>query len=136
VRSHLARLGGARGFFGRVVSAGSHEAALRRALSGASDASAIDSTVLELLRRREPALGPRLRVVERLGPSPMPPLVASRTVPASLRAAIRRALLGMDRTAEGRAVLGRGLASRFATVRDRDYDAVRRMAREAAEIEL
>jgi phosphonate transport system substrate-binding protein len=136
VRSHLARLGETRGYFGRAVAAGSHEASVGRILSGRSDAAAIDSTVLELLRRRDPGVRRQLRVVERLGPSPMPPFVASRIVPSRLRDAIRRALVGMDRTEEGRAILRRGLASRFAAVRDRDYDVVRRMAREARGVRL
>src|SRR5262245_2086449 len=129
VRCHLATLGEPRAFFGRVVSAGSHESSLRRVLSGSSDAAAIDSTVLELVRRRHPEEGRRLRVVARLGPSPMPPWVASRIVPARLRDAIRRTLLAMHRTREGRAILGRGLAVRFAAVRDGDYDVIRGMAK-------
>src|SRR5688500_3598611 len=67
-RHRLARMGKDRGFFGRVVAAGSHEASLRLLLSGDVEAAALDSTVLDLLRRREPSLEQRLRTVDSFGP--------------------------------------------------------------------
>ena len=59
-----------------------------------------------------------------------------RGVPDALRADIRAALLGMDEDADGRAVLAAGLVARFASVADTDYDAIRRMAREAHSVLL
>jgi phosphonate transport system substrate-binding protein len=135
-RHRLARMGRTRGFFGMVVEAGSHEAALRLLLAGQIDACAIDSTVLDLLGRREPGLSGRLRRIESLGPSAMPPWVVSRTVPRPLRRALREALLTMSGDRRGRAALAAGMASRFAAVTDRDYDPIRRMAAQAERVEL
>ena len=135
-RHRLARMGRARGFFGRVVVAGSHEAALRLLLAGRVDASAIDSTVLDLLRRRDPSLAGRLRTIDTFGPSAMPPWVVSRTVPRALRRALREALLTMSGDARGRTALAAGMVARFAPVRDRNYDPIRRMAREADRVQL
>lgn len=135
-RYHLARLGWHRGFFGRVVAAGSHEASVRMLLDGRAEASAIDSTVLELLGDRDPALPSRLRTIEVLGPSPVPPWVISRIVPRELRAAIRETLLTMHLDPRGRPILERGRLARFAAVTDRHYDALRRMARVAAQAAL
>jgi ABC-type phosphate/phosphonate transport system substrate-binding protein len=136
VRSHLARLGHPRGFFKRAFAAGSHEASLRLLLAGAVDGTAIDSTVLELLQQRDPDLGGQVRVVETLGPSPMPPWVVSRVLPPNVRTAVRQALLGMHRDSEGQAILKRGSATRFATVTDREYDAIRETAQQADAVEL
>jgi len=135
-RYRLAQMGRDRSFFGTVVAAGSHEASLRLLLAGEVDATAIDSTVLDLLRRRDPSLEWRLRVVDSFGPSPSPPWVVARTVPLELRAALRRALLAMSSDPSGRAVLTSGMASRFAAVSDADYDAIRRMARDSDRVDI
>jgi phosphonate transport system substrate-binding protein len=128
-RYHLARLGETRGYFGRVVAAGSHLRAIEMVLGHQVDASAIDSTVLELELEKRPELAEQLRVVEALGPSPIPPWVATRSVPADLRDAIRRAFWEMHEDAQGQALLAAGQMARMAPVQDGDYDAIREMAR-------
>ncbi len=60
-RYHLARMGEGWRYFGRVVEAGSHLNALEMVLKGDVDASAIDSTVLELELVSRPDLGDRFR---------------------------------------------------------------------------
>jgi len=135
-RHRLAQMGRVRGFFGRVMPTGSHETSLRLLLQGDVDASAVDSTVLDLLHRQDASLAGRLRVVDSFGPSPSPPWVMARTVPRELRAAIRDAMLAMAGDPRGRAVLASGMSSRFAIVADSDYDSIRRMAREGDRVEL
>ena len=136
IRHRLAQMGRDRAFYGNVVASGSHEASLRRLLDRDVDATAIDSTVLDLLHRRDASLASRIRVIETFGPSPSPPWVVARTVPRALRAEIREALLAMSDDPGGRDVLRSGMVSRFAMVTDADYDPIRRMAREAEHIEL
>jgi phosphonate transport system substrate-binding protein len=133
---HLARLGEASQYFGRVFESGAHQVSLQMILDGRIDASAIDSTVLEQEFRREPALRSRVRIVDTLGPSPIPPWVILKDLPQDLRSSLRELLLGMHRDAEGRAVLARGYMTRFARVKDTDYDAIRDMARLAASVRL
>jgi phosphonate transport system substrate-binding protein len=128
-RYHLARLGEARGYFGRVVEAGSHLRAVEMVLARQVDASAIDSTVLELELEKRPELGEQLRVVETLGPSPIPPWIATRSVPSDLLDAIRRVFWEMHADAEGQALLAAGQMDRMAPVQDGDYDPIREMAR-------
>jgi phosphonate transport system substrate-binding protein len=135
-RHRLARMGRERGFFGKVVMAGSHESSLRLLLDGAVDATAVDSTVLDLVCQTDPGVGERLRSVASFGPSPSPPWVIGRAVPEELRAAVRTALLTMSADPRGRAVLASGLASRFAAITDADYDPIRRMARDCAQVDL
>jgi phosphonate transport system substrate-binding protein len=111
-RYALAARGETSAFFGRVVESGAHERSIELLLNGAVDATAIDSTVLEALR-------PDVRVIETLGPSPIPPLVASRLVPRELRDALANALLG----------LSIGPVETFVCVADADYEPIRTMAR-------
>jgi len=136
VRYHLARRGLDGSHFRKVVEAGSHLASLERILDGSVDASAIDSTVLDLELRARPELSSRVRVIHTLGPSTIPPCVVRRDLPASTRVAVRSALLALHRSAEGRRVLDMGLIARFRPVRDADYDDIRTMAALADQVVL
>lgn len=126
-KQHLAAMGRREGFFGRVLESGSHQRSLELLLAGRIDATAIDSTVLELLLAQRPALASRLRVIDSLGPSPMPPWVLRQELPLALRHGLREALLTMHLDGEGRAALAAGQVARFAAVDDGDYDPIRSM---------
>ncbi|MGH7357682.1 MAG: phosphate/phosphite/phosphonate ABC transporter substrate-binding protein [Candidatus Rokuibacteriota bacterium] len=130
-RDHLLRLGETRGYFGRTVASGSHQTSIRMVESGEVDASGIDSTVLDVERRRRPELSATLRTVAVLGPSPIPPVIVTRVLPENQRERLRAALLAMHEDAEGRAILGDGLIARFVRVRDADYDPIRAMVARA-----
>jgi phosphonate transport system substrate-binding protein len=107
---------------------GSHPRSLNLILDGTIDASAIDTTVLEQEFRLHPELGWRLRVVETLGPSPIPPLVISRLVPRSVRVALLRLLLDMPKDPLGMEVLAPAEVARFVRVSHAGYDQIRHMA--------
>ncbi|MFN8493064.1 MAG: PhnD/SsuA/transferrin family substrate-binding protein [Caldilineaceae bacterium] len=132
MRYHLATLGENLRFFGRIVESGAHLASLRMLVARQVDVSAIDSTVLEQKLRTEPALAAQLRVLDVLGPSPMPPWVVTQTVPDKLRTAIRSLLTTMHENPVGQNILAQGAISHFAPVVDADYDPVRRMLAAAA----
>jgi phosphonate transport system substrate-binding protein len=132
-RDHLLRLGETRGYFGEVVESGSHQSSIRMVLAGAVDASGIDSTVLELETAQRPEIGPALRVVESIGPYPIPPVVVSSRLPEGATARLRAAFLAMHEDAEGGAILAGGLIARFVPVTDADYDPIRALVRRAEE---
>ena len=67
-------------------------------------------------------------MIETLGPSPMPPIVASRALPAALRERVRAALLSMHLDAQGAAILEAAGVRHFVGVDDADYDPIRHMA--------
>ena len=133
-RYHLAMMGETSGYFGRVVAAGSHLNALNMVLARQIDATAIDSTVLELELEARPELEAELRLIDTLGPSPIPPWVVTRNVAPELREAIRRVFLQMHEQSEGRAILAQGQLLKMVRVEDRDYDPIRDMARLARQI--
>jgi len=78
----------------------------------------------------------RIRDIYSLGPSPIPPWVISKKVAESLRRELRDLFLSMDADALGRDILMRGRLERFEPAEDRDYDPIRRMAREAERVLL
>jgi phosphonate transport system substrate-binding protein len=135
-RYHLASLGESSGYFGRVIRAGAHQVALRMVLNRQIDAAAIDSTVLELELQHDPDLGQYLRIIEILGPSPIPPWVISKRVPQPLCQSLRQVLVTMAQDPAGQTILAAGQMSRFAQVEDRDYDPIREMAQLAAVVIL
>jgi len=67
-------------FFGKVVDAGWHQVSIDLVATGQLDASAVDSPVLAVELRNRPELQNRLRVIDRLGPSPIQPVVARRAL--------------------------------------------------------
>ncbi len=133
-RYHLAKLGAFKNFFGDVIEAGAHLTALEMLLTGKIDASAIDSTVLELAVVDAPEIMQQLRVIEVLGPSPIPPWIVSTTLPLELRNAVRCAFLNMHTTTEGREILAASQMTKFAAVTDADYDIIREMESVARDV--
>lgn len=136
VRYHLATLGRTAGYFGKVIESGSHLASLRMILQKEVDAAAIDSIILEIELQHRPELKSELRVIDTLGPSPVPPLVISKKLPSETREAIRDWLVNMDADDAGRAALANIRLARLARVRDSDYDAIRSMYRQANDVTL
>lgn len=135
VRWHLADMGGG-DFFGAVVESGAHSASLEMILAGRVDGAAIDSTVLEWLIAERNDLLEQIRVIESLGPSPIPPWVISKRVGASLRSELRALLLCLHMDPRGRGMLARAGFDRFVAAQDRDYDPIREMASRAEQVSL
>jgi phosphonate transport system substrate-binding protein len=132
-RYHLTRLGRTGGYFGRVVEAGYHARSIELVRTGAVDASAIDSHVLELALRDDPTLVDELRILTSLGPSTVQPVVAGMWLSEALRAQIQRALVDLADDAIARGWLGRGRIERFVAVDDRHYGDLRTMRDACAE---
>ncbi|OUL32009.1 phosphate ABC transporter substrate-binding protein [Nostoc sp. T09] len=109
-------------FFGKVVQSGSHQNSIRWVAAGKVDCAAIDSVVLEQELRDFPELSQQLRVVEVLGPCPIPPLVAAQHLGKSLIQQIQLALLEPD--AELQTAMNRVGVQRFAAVELADYEAI------------
>ncbi|MCB0167714.1 MAG: PhnD/SsuA/transferrin family substrate-binding protein [Anaerolineae bacterium] len=135
-RYHLANLGFTSGYFSRAIQSGAHQTSLNMVLDKTVDASAIDSTVLETEVILRPEISRELRIVERLGPSPMPPWVISKGVPEDIRDAIKEAMISMHLIPIGQAILAGGQIKRIAQVYDQDYDLIRQMAQVAESVTL
>jgi phosphonate transport system substrate-binding protein len=134
VRAQLAELAAYENFFGEVIESGAHSASVQMILAGRADCAAIDSTVLEWLISQRPELAREIRVIETLGPSPIPPWVASKRLPAALRGELRDLLLCLHMEPCGRELLARAGFERFVTADDRDYNPIRVMAAKAEQV--
>lgn len=136
VRHHLYGLGETSGYFGLAVESGAHQISLRMIVDGMVDASAIDSTVLEIELEHVPSLRGQIRVIDTLGPSPMPPWVMRGDLPDDLKRGLREVFLGMAGDADGAAILHAWGIARFSVVDDRVYDPIRKMVRNAEHVRL
>jgi phosphonate transport system substrate-binding protein len=112
-------------FFGKTIQSGSHQRSIRWVVDGLADCAAIDSVVLEQELCDFPELSQHLRVVEVLGPSPMPPLVVALHLGTSLIQQLRWALLHPD--AELQSAMERVGVKRFAKVELEEYNLLAQM---------
>ncbi|GCE04365.1 phosphate/phosphite/phosphonate ABC transporter substrate-binding protein [Dictyobacter aurantiacus] len=114
-------------YFAKTIRSGSHLQSLELVLQGEADATAIDSHMLDVLLQRNPQLSSRIRVIDMLGPSTIPPIVATRRLPASLKQRMQQVLLSMHEDPRLAALLRMGEIERLVAVRDEDYQDIRTM---------
>jgi phosphonate transport system substrate-binding protein len=114
-------------YFGETIKSGSHLRSLEMVLEGKADATAIDSHLSDVLRSRDEELAARLRVVDVLGPSSIPPMVVSKRLDDELKCKLQEALVTMHLDDYGAKELREGLIERFVVVADEDYGDIRGM---------
>jgi phosphonate transport system substrate-binding protein len=126
-----AGLQGPESFFGESFFTGSHDAAIRAVLRGEADAACAKSTILESLRREDPAAAQNLRVLAESAAVPSNTWLMRSATPAAVSASLKSALLGLEDEAAGSEALRRFGALRFVEARAEDYRPVFELAREA-----
>jgi len=131
-RSYLVKLGLTKGFFGKVLRSGSHEASIRMVAQGLADASFVDSLVLDY-DRANGGEATQVRVIDSIGPAGIVPFVVSASTPAAVTARLKASLLTMHEDPRGREILDQAFLERFAEVSDADYDGIRAMKKVAEE---
>lgn len=114
-------------FFRRTIYTYSHDNSIRAVADSLVDGAAVDSLVYDSTIARDPTLGRRLRVLERLGPFAAPPVVVNPSLSPARKAELRTILLGMHEDAEGRRILEALDIDRFTALDDRAYDTIREM---------
>jgi ABC-type phosphate/phosphonate transport system substrate-binding protein len=92
--------------------------------------------VTDAALRDDPNLADQIRIIDMLGPSPIPPWVIHKSVPAPLRQSIRQALTQMHLALAGREILALGQMVRFETAVDAYYDPLRQMLQASQDIHL
>lgn len=109
-------------FFGKAIPSGSHQRSIQWIVDGLADCAAIDSTVLEQELRNSPELIHQLRVIESIGPCPMPPVVVAQHLGTEVIDQIQSALLQPDSTL--RSTMERVAVQRYEAVKNEDYEAI------------
>ncbi len=122
LRHRLIQGGYPKDFFGQEIRSHSHQRSIEWVIDSLADCAAIDSVVLDQELRELSELKEHLRVIEVLGPCPMPPLVVSQHLGASVIQQLQSALLQPD--AELKAAMEQVGVQRFAAVDLAEYEAI------------
>lgn len=116
-------------YFKRRIFTYDHGESIVAVLEGFADAAAVDEMVFESFEQRHPDQVKNLRVIERFGPYPIPPLVYRSGLNPKTVLRIRDAVLLMNYSDEGRALLRALAVDRFVTPINIDYSQIARMIR-------
>ncbi|UCH59773.1 MAG: PhnD/SsuA/transferrin family substrate-binding protein [Anaerolineales bacterium] len=135
-RFMLAKMGAYSDYFAPVVEAGSHQTALELLLAGKIEATAIDSTVLEIELEERPEIVGQIRTLTTWGPSPIPPWVIQKKLPARLKTVLREALLSLDNKKDFQHLFTNSGLKGFVQVNDQDYNPIREMYQIAQTVQL
>ena len=111
--------------------AGTHEDAIRDVLEGRADVGAAKNTVFQRLLESDPRIREELVILERSPSVPENALALRKDLDPELALRLRDALLSLQDSPEGRAVLETFRAARFIPTENRDYDPVFEYARKA-----
>jgi ABC-type phosphate/phosphonate transport system substrate-binding protein len=136
VRHHLLRFldRGRRQFYSEVVGpVVTPRGAALAVLEGRADIAPLDAYAHGLMRRHDPNLALGLRVVDRSAFAPMPPLVASAGLDATIVTRLTDALIGAAIDHEARSILARLELKSFAPVDLASYDVTLAFEKEAKE---
>jgi phosphonate transport system substrate-binding protein len=114
-------------YFGKTVETGSHRRSVQLLLEGQVDGTAVDSHMLDVFLTQHSDIAKKLRIVDMLGPSSIPPMVVSKSLDIDLKCRMREALISMHLDPEAAKGLRQGLIERFVVVADDDYDDLRTM---------
>ncbi|HSM92867.1 MAG TPA: PhnD/SsuA/transferrin family substrate-binding protein [Anaeromyxobacteraceae bacterium] len=111
--------------FGSVQLTRSHDRSVEAVARGVVDGACVDSLIYDEMLRSRPALGKAVRIIDTSPPFGSPPVVAATTLPAPRRAALREALVGLSRDAEGAKALAAIGIDGFLPVQPSHYDGAR-----------
>jgi phosphonate transport system substrate-binding protein len=114
-------------YFGKTIETGSHQRSLQMVLEGRADGAAIDSHMLDVSFLQDSTLAAKIRVIATLGPSTIPPVVASKNLNPVLRDGIRSILVDMHHDPRAAAELRKGAIARFVPIADEHYQDIRQM---------
>ncbi len=106
--------------FRLMIHAGSHERSIEALLGGLADVAAVDEYVWVEYVKKHPQARMKLVELERMGPFPFTPIVASAEVSKKNIVNLRKTLLGMNETEQGRGYLRKFGLDGFIQV-DKDF---------------
>jgi phosphonate transport system substrate-binding protein len=132
-RAKLIELGETNGFFSEVMQSGSHEESIRMVAEGKTDASSVDSLVLDYMLLDGDESAKKVKIIDKLGPAGIPPVVYSSSLAPEKAEKIKDALLHMHEDPEGAAILKEAHVKKFVAVDDTVYDDVRKFHKMAVD---
>jgi phosphonate transport system substrate-binding protein len=115
-------------FFASTIFTYSHDNSIRAVADHLVDGAAVDSLVYEYTIARDPTYSGKTRLIGKMGPFGIPPIVVHPQIDETLKSQLRAVLLAMSDDEEGRSALSALMIDRFVIVDDSIYDSIREMA--------
>lgn len=115
-------------FFNKTIFTYSHDNSIQAVADNLVDGAAVDSLVYDFLVDQGSPLTERVRIIERLGPYGIPPVVVHPDIDPELRATLRNILLEIHQDTGGKETLVRLNIDRFVDLELSAYDSLREMA--------
>jgi len=121
-------------FFSQITYTYSHDNSILAVARGLVAAAAVDGLVWEYYQATNPEYTSKTRIIKKSEPYGIPPLVASRRLPAVERERLEQTLLTMHQDSEGKKILAGLLIDRFLPLQEEWYEPIRSMHRRLADL--
>lgn len=121
-------------FFSKVIYTYSHDNSIMAVARGLVAGAAVDGLVWEYYQATNPIFTSKTRIIKKSSPYGIPPLVASRHLPAAERQRLQKALLAMHQDPEGKKILAGLLIDRFIPLQEEWYESIRVMRQALARL--
>ncbi len=108
-------------FYRQTIFTGSHDRSIKAVAMGTVDAAAIDHLVLESIQQRNPGLASQVKVIYKSDTFGAPPVAAPAELNQGLRDELKKALLQMHTSEEGREILSDIGIKKFVPARPEHY---------------
>jgi phosphonate transport system substrate-binding protein len=114
-------------FFESSIYTYAHDKSIRLVSQHVVNGAAVDSLVWEYANEQDPEDTARTRIIEKLGPFGIPPVVVRPGLDVDLKQKLREILLNVHRDEAGAAILGGMMIECFVPIEDKHYDSIRMM---------
>jgi phosphonate transport system substrate-binding protein len=117
-------------FFSRIVYTYSHDNSILAVARNLVDGATVDGLIWEFYQEKNPSFTSKTRIIKKSEQFGIPPLVASRQLPAEAKERIRQILFSLHQDPEGKRILRELMIDRFIAPREEWYDNLRQMYRQ------
>lgn len=114
-------------FFSNYIFTGSHDNSIEAVAKNLVDGASVDHLIWEYINKRNPEFTSKTKIIEKLGPYAIPPMVTHPDTDPELKEKLRSILLNMDRDETGKRILSKIEIDKFVVIDPASYDSVREM---------
>jgi len=114
-------------FFKHVIYTYSHDNSIAAVAKGLVDGASVDGLVWDYFQKQNPNLTSQTRIIMKSDNYGIPPLVASKKLPESIKKTVKDLLFSLHHKEEGKKILSQLMIDRFIVPEDQWYDSIRHM---------
>ncbi|MBI5873079.1 MAG: phosphate/phosphite/phosphonate ABC transporter substrate-binding protein [Candidatus Omnitrophica bacterium] len=112
-------------FFSKYIYTDTHDASIKAVADKKVDGASVDSLIWDYLKKTQPELTAKTKIILKSPPYGSPPLVVRPGLSPQIKDKLREVFLNAHLDAEGKELLKRMMMDRFAPGDDKNYDSIR-----------